>query len=103
MCEKEFYDYIMENFSLCGTSSRLVHNIIEYVKDQEFVDAADAHAHLKSLLDGAFGIEEREIKLYRAPDCEECGEYAPYGINDCNSKMLCHDCMVLWDISDEEE
>ena len=68
MDEREFYDYIIENFSLDGTTSRLVHNIIEYVKDQDFVDAEDAHAHLKSLLDGAFGIEGHEIRLYRAEE-----------------------------------
>ena len=66
MDEREFYDYIQENFTLGGTASRLVHNIIEYVKDQKFTDAEDAHTHLKSLLDGAFGIEEHEIKQYRS-------------------------------------
>jgi len=67
MDSREFYDYILEKFNLDGTASRLVSNIIEYVKAQEFVNAEDAQRHLKSLLDGAFGIEEREIKLYRAP------------------------------------
>ena len=70
MDSREFYDYILENFNLDGTALRLVLNIIEYVKAQEFVNAEDAQCHLKSLLSGAFGIEEREIKLYRAPQCE---------------------------------
>jgi len=62
---KEFYSYIVENYSLDGTSCRLVHNIIEYVESQKFVDTEDARAHLKSLLGGAFGIEDWEIQKYR--------------------------------------
>ena len=93
MSEKEFYDYIMESFNLGGTSSRLVSNIIEYVKDQGFVDAEDAHAHLKSLLDGAFGIKENEIELYRAPDCGRCGKYTTdYFLLD-DDTLTCIDCV----------
>lgn len=91
MTAREFYDYIMENFNLDGAASRLAHNIIEYVKDQEFVDAEDAQAHLKSLLDGAFGIADHDIKLYRAPECEVCGKY----VIDCDEYedgVLCHHC-----------
>ena len=68
MDENEFYDYILENYSLDGTSSRLVRNIIEHVRDENFVDEEDAHAHLESLLGGAFGIEGHEIRLYRAEE-----------------------------------
>jgi biotin synthase-like enzyme len=68
---------------LGGTAARLVYNIIEYVKTQEFADKKDAQQHLSSLLDGAFGIEKREIKLYRASqgedDCPNGGDIA----NDC--------------------
>ena len=103
MESKEFYDYIVETFNLNGTSCRLISNIIKYVASQGFVDKEDAHAHLKSLLGGAFGISEYEIKLHRAPVCEECGEYSPYGLWECDNKMLCKDCEALWDISDEEE
>jgi len=65
MNKDEFYDYIVENFNLDGASFRLVHNIIYYVANQEFTDVQDAQVHLKSLLDGAFGIEEHEIRKYR--------------------------------------
>ena len=65
MNEREFYDYVQKNFIVEGTSSHLLHNIIEYVKDQKFTNAEEAHKHLKLLLDGAFGIEEHEIKQYR--------------------------------------
>lgn len=57
----EFYTYILNNFNLDGTSARLVSNIITYVENQRFVDQEDNRKHLKSLLDGAFGIEEQEI------------------------------------------
>jgi len=70
MNEREFYDYIQENFTLDGTASRLIDNILNYIKWQGFIDAEDAQAHLKALLDGALGIEEREIRLY------VCGEFA---------------------------
>ena len=62
---REFYDYILENFNLDGAASRLVHNIIEYVEIQGFVDPEDSQDHLKLLLGGAFGIEDYEIKLYQ--------------------------------------
>ena len=68
MDENEFYDYVVKNYVLDGTSSRLVRNIIEYVKDMDIVDEVDAHAHLESLLDGAFGIERHEIRRYRAEE-----------------------------------
>ena len=101
MDSREFYNYIMENFNLDGTASRLVKNAIEYVNAQEFVDEEDAQAHLKSLLDGAFGIEEHEIKLYRALECERCGEYASFGLEVYNGFGLCARCATAWDSTDE--
>ena len=68
MDENEFYDYVVKNYVLDGTSSRLVRNIIEHVRDENFVDEADAHVLLESLLGGAFGIEGHEISLYRAEE-----------------------------------
>lgn len=74
----ELYEYIIENYNLDGTVCRLVRNIIEYVAAEDFVDAEDAQRHLWSLLDGAFGLEEWEIKYYRyekdeEEDCEQLG------------------------------
>ena len=71
MDTREFYDYLQENFTLGGTSSRLIRNILEYVEREDFVDAEDARAHLWHLLGGAFGLEEREVQQYRAHDDEE--------------------------------
>jgi hypothetical protein len=67
MDEREFYDYIVENFNLdsYGTAGRLVNNIIQYVASQRFADVAEAHQHLYSLLD-AFGLEFAEIQQYRS-------------------------------------
>jgi len=44
----------------------LVQNALDYVGTQEFVDSEDAQTHLWSLLDGAFGFEEWEVKMYRS-------------------------------------
>ena len=68
MSEREFYDYIIENYNLDGAASRLVQNIIWYVKAHGFENKWESYAHLKFLLDGAFGIEEHEIKRYRSGD-----------------------------------
>jgi hypothetical protein len=65
MDERQFYDYVIENFNLDGTSARLVHNIIEYVKQEDYVETEDAQRNLFALLDGAFGIEEYKVKMYR--------------------------------------
>ena len=96
---REFYMYIMENFALDRTSARLVRNIIEYVMNQDFVDAEDAQAHLKSLLNGAFGIEAHEIKLYRAPECSKCcSGYAPgWDYEKDGDEPVCDNCKVpVW-------
>jgi len=94
MDSQEFYDYIIDNFNLGGTASRLVSNIVEYVKNQDFVEAEDAQHHLKSLLDGAFGIEEHEIKLYRAPQCEKCSNLRPRSRNHTGVKHRRNDCVL---------
>ena len=102
---REFYDYIVENFTLDGTSSRLIANIIEYVESQGFVDAVDAQAHLRSLLDGAFGIEDHEFRLYRAPECSKCcSGYAPdWNYEEDGDEPLCPKCdnriSVLMDVN----
>jgi hypothetical protein len=99
MNEREFYDYIQENFNVGGTASRLIENILEYIKAEEFVDPDDAQCALMSLLDGAFGIEEHEIKLYRAELCERCLEYVTHP-KTIGETTVCSDCEAHWDISD---
>jgi len=69
MNEKEFYNYIQENFTLDGTSSRLVQNIIDFVSE-EWDEVESAHIDLWRLLDGAFGLTEKEVLLYRGDELE---------------------------------
>ena len=102
MNEREFYDYIIEHFNLDGTANRLIRNIIEYIRDQEFVDAEDAQYHLKSLLDGAFGITEHEIKLYRAPECENCGQYVANWNYDNGGTVMCINCRKAENINEKQ-
>ena len=60
---QEFYDYIKKNYKLDDVSSRLIFNILTYVKEQSFVDHEDFHRHLFDLLGGAFGVKEDEIRM----------------------------------------
>ena len=71
MNEREFYDYLQKNFTLDGTSSRLVQNIINFVCDGDHEYAEDAHRELWHLLDNTFGVTEEEVKLYRSDECEK--------------------------------
>ena len=73
MDSKEFYSYIShsfasdhDSFGLDSASLALVRNILDYIDIQEFVDDEDARRHLNCLLDGAIGLEEWEIKMYRS-------------------------------------
>ena len=62
MNAREFYDYILANYTLDGTSARLIKNILDYVEFQHFADVKDQHAHLTMLLDYAFGLENKDIR-----------------------------------------
>ena len=62
MNAREFYDYILANYNLHGTSARLIDNILQYIAAQGFVDAADQHNHLTMLLGDAFGLTKKDIK-----------------------------------------
>ncbi|MCL2447295.1 MAG: hypothetical protein FWD06_11070 [Oscillospiraceae bacterium] len=66
MDANKLYDYIQENFSLDGTASRLVQNILDYVEAQEFSDTKLAQHHLHALLDGTFGLTKEEILQFGA-------------------------------------
>jgi len=68
MDARGFYDYLQEKFILDGTASRLIRNILDYVEAENFVEAEDARAHLWTLLDGAFGLTEKEVSRYRADE-----------------------------------
>lgn len=55
----EFYDYIIENFTLDGTSRSLVRNIIDYVSKTN--NAENTYTLLNWLLDG-IGLEDSELR-----------------------------------------
>jgi len=59
----EFYNYLVENFSLDGTACRLVKNILTYVESLGFTDLEESHRHLLLLLDCTFGLTVGEIKM----------------------------------------
>lgn len=55
----EFYDYIIENFTLDGTSRSLVRNIIDYVSKTN--NGENTYTLLNWLLDG-IGLEDSELR-----------------------------------------
>jgi hypothetical protein len=63
MNKEEFLRYIFENFNLDGTAGRLVDNILYYVDKRGYESADSNYEHLCLLLDGAFGLTDREIKM----------------------------------------
>ena len=61
MNKDQFHDYILNNFTMDGTSLRLVHNILDYVAVQGCC-YEDQQALLSALLDG-IGLTEEEIGM----------------------------------------
>jgi len=61
MVYRALYDYIMENFTISGTTARLIENIICYAERGNCVDDEDVCELLYDLLDG-FGLTMNEIK-----------------------------------------
>ena len=61
MNREEFYDYILNNFELSGEAMRLVGNILRFV-EANYPDANDQYHMLCSLLDGAIGLSDRELR-----------------------------------------
>ena len=59
MDKEQFYNYICENFSLNGTSLRLIRNILDY-RAVQGCPYEEQQAMLSALLDG-FGLTEKEI------------------------------------------
>ncbi len=88
---QEFYEYIIKKVAPDGTARILIMNIIQYVHDKDFTDAHDAHTYLESLLGGVIGIDEQDIKLYLAPQCESCGKYVIDADRDAEL-VLCDEC-----------
>ncbi len=60
MNKKEFYNYIIKNFTLDATTRNLVLNILDYVELQA-LNETDTQEMLAQLLDG-IGLDDEEIK-----------------------------------------
>ena len=60
MNREEFYNYIIEHFSISAEAKRLIDNILNYVKLQG-LDEDEQYLLLSFLLDG-IGLSDREIK-----------------------------------------
>lgn len=63
LTKRAFLDYIRESFSVSPDAFRLVENIIDYVCAKRFTDATAQLSLLASLLGGAFGLTEEEMKM----------------------------------------
>lgn len=61
MDRNETMNYINENFNISAEASRLINNILCYVKTQD-MDEDEQHKTLFSLLDGTIGLSDSEIK-----------------------------------------
>ena len=60
MDRKEFYQYLVDNFSLSGEAQRLIDNILRYVELQS-APSDEQHQMIGFLLDG-IGLSEDEVR-----------------------------------------
>ncbi len=60
MREKEFLQYIFDNFDVAGEFTRMLVNVIGYA--QGFEDPEEGLAFLCDMLDGTIGIRQDEIR-----------------------------------------
>lgn len=61
MNRKQFYNYILENFSISGEARRLIDNILQFV-EATYPEENEQYNVLCSLLDGTIGLTDNEIK-----------------------------------------
>ena len=66
MRKNELYDYIRENFSLNGTSLRLIYDALDYVKTLDLHDAEKEIMQIHTLV-GSIGLSESEIGAFVLP------------------------------------
>ena len=60
MDKDEFYEYIIENFSLDGTARRLIQNILDYI-EKTTCDENEQYVMACDLLSG-FGMTDAELR-----------------------------------------
>lgn len=61
MDREQFYNYILENFTISGEAGRLIDNILQFV-ESHYPEENEQYNALCSLLDGAIGLTDNEIK-----------------------------------------
>lgn len=61
MDREQFYNYILENFTISGEAGRLIDNILQFV-ESHYPEENEQYNALCSLLDGTIGLTNNEIK-----------------------------------------
>ena len=61
MNKREFYDYIVANFTISGEFCRLLNNVLNYAEQQGWTNPDDLHQYLSFMLDGTIGLTNKEI------------------------------------------
>lgn len=61
MNREQFYQYILDNFSISGEAGRLINNILHFV-EENYTEENEQYRVLCDLLDGTIGLSDSEIK-----------------------------------------
>lgn len=61
MDREQFYNYIVENFTISGEAGRLIDNILQFI-EAHYPEENEQYNALCSLLDGTIGLTDNEIK-----------------------------------------
>lgn len=63
MNREQFYNYILENFTVDGVTARLINNILVFVENN-YPNAYDQQYNvLDELLSGTIGLTNEELKM----------------------------------------
>lgn len=57
----EFYNYILENFTIDGTTARLINSILVFVENNYPSEFEQQHNVLDELLSGTIGLTNEEL------------------------------------------
>ena len=61
MNREQFYQYILDNFSISGEAGRLINNILHFVEENQ-TEENEQYMALCDLLDGTIGLSDAEIR-----------------------------------------
>ena len=62
MNREQFYNYILENFTVDGATARLINNILIFVENNYPSEYDQQYNVLDELLSGTIGLTSEEIK-----------------------------------------